>query len=882
MSNLLDRASVVLTPTAYNNGEALCIKPDDGSGDFTFSRNSAATRVNAQGLVENVQILSSNLVQNGDFSEEGSEEVSNGSFSQEGSELITNGDFATDSDWFKSGQVTIGGGVAYFDSDGTFTQIAQNLSGISGKSAKVVIEITEYNQGTLKVLFSGGAQQNLPTSVGTHTLYFSNVASNTLNIARVGGVTNIKIDNVSCVEVGQDWDLGTGWSIGEDKVIVTSTANQQLKQTLTTTIGKSYKVSLEILDITEGAIRIYLRDGGTAYFVGGTYASSGVYDFYFTSTETLNTFAVYPLGITTASITNISVKEVGQNWDLGTGWSIGENKAIQDGTGSGISGWLRQQPLTIGKTYAFSCYVETSDVGVVGSVNDNWTSFISFNNGSGEYTTTFTPQSTEINFAPQSSKSYSVTNISVIEITDDTNLPRINYENFSYQDALGSEEISNGDFATDSDWIKGTGWSISGGTANCDGTQTSNSNLLQSNTATSGNTYKITYTITNYVSGTFKSVLGVGGVVRNSNGVYSEYITATSSSFLLQANSDFIGSIDNVSVKEYLGQSVVPGSGCGSWLFEPASRNLVPYSEDFSDASWLMGESTITSNYATSPSGNNDASRWLSNSGASSSAITAGPTVLDNTAYTISFYVKSNGNNKDVFRLIISSGADGLVSNDLTATSKWQRFTYSGTRLTTGTRFGLLFPSDNSEVDLQIWGAQLEQQSYATSYIPNFGEANGVSRNQDVCTGGGSLASINSTEGTLYFEFKPNSADISVVSISDGSTSNFIQIYIPFSASSLRYRATTSGVVQFDNQINTAINLTLNHKYAIKWKLNDFSLWVDGIKINSQLIGSTPIGLNQINFYNVFGGGSKVNGKTKALAVFPYLSDAELTELTTI
>ena len=68
MSNLLDKASIILTPTAYNNGEALCVKPSDGSGDFDFSRNSAATRVNAQGLVENVQILSSNLVQNGDFS----------------------------------------------------------------------------------------------------------------------------------------------------------------------------------------------------------------------------------------------------------------------------------------------------------------------------------------------------------------------------------------------------------------------------------------------------------------------------------------------------------------------------------------------------------------------------------------------------------------------------------------------------------------------------------------------------------------------------------------------------------------------------------------------------------------------------------------------
>ena len=71
MANLLDRSSLVLTPTAYNNGEALCIKPDDGSGDFDFQQKVAATRVNAQGLVENVQILSSNLVQNGDFSEEG-------------------------------------------------------------------------------------------------------------------------------------------------------------------------------------------------------------------------------------------------------------------------------------------------------------------------------------------------------------------------------------------------------------------------------------------------------------------------------------------------------------------------------------------------------------------------------------------------------------------------------------------------------------------------------------------------------------------------------------------------------------------------------------------------------------------------------------------
>ena len=56
MANLLERSSLVLTPTAYNNGEALCIKPDDGSGDFQFSRNSDATRVNAQGIDETIGI----------------------------------------------------------------------------------------------------------------------------------------------------------------------------------------------------------------------------------------------------------------------------------------------------------------------------------------------------------------------------------------------------------------------------------------------------------------------------------------------------------------------------------------------------------------------------------------------------------------------------------------------------------------------------------------------------------------------------------------------------------------------------------------------------------------------------------------------------------
>jgi hypothetical protein len=49
VDNLLDKASILLTPTAYDNGSMLSIKPENGDGDFTFSRAGNASRVNSSG-----------------------------------------------------------------------------------------------------------------------------------------------------------------------------------------------------------------------------------------------------------------------------------------------------------------------------------------------------------------------------------------------------------------------------------------------------------------------------------------------------------------------------------------------------------------------------------------------------------------------------------------------------------------------------------------------------------------------------------------------------------------------------------------------------------------------------------------------------------------
>jgi hypothetical protein len=117
------------------------------------------------------------------------------------------------------------------------------------------------------------------------------------------------------------------------------------------------------------------------------------------------------------------------------------------------------------------------------------------------------------------------------------------------------EKVVNGDFATDSNWTKGTGWTISGGTANCDGTQTGLSEFkTEVGIAIQNMEVAFSFEVKNYSAGTLSATVEGTGALEfsgiNANGVYSA--TATSSDSLprvvFTASSDFVGSIDDVSV----------------------------------------------------------------------------------------------------------------------------------------------------------------------------------------------------------------------------------------------------------------------------------------------------------------------------------------------
>jgi hypothetical protein len=165
-------------------------------------------------------------------------------------------------------------------------------------------------------------------------------------------------------------------------------------------------------------------------------------------------------------------------------------------------------------------------------------------------------------------------------------------------------------------------------------------------------------------------------------------------------------------------------------LVEHAATNLLLRSNTLIGTGWLLNESTTTADFGHSPRGLLEATRWLSNLDTTVHALSFGPSgILENMTYTVSMWVKSNTGSNQNFRLIVSSS---FLSNDFTATNEWQRFSFTATRGTIGTRYGILRDSLNSPNDLLVWGAQLETGSVATSYIPTV--ASQVTRPADIIT----------------------------------------------------------------------------------------------------------------------------------------------------
>ena len=399
--------------------------------------------------------------------------------------------------------------------------------------------------------------------------------------------------------------------------------------------------------------------------------------------------------------------------------------------------------------------------------------------------------------------------------------------------------------------------------------------MLYQNILTNGKTYKVTFTVSDYNSlGEAKIIESSGSAIYTitSNGTFTFTFTHSDAdgNFLFRARNGAIFSVDNVSVKEYLGQEVVPDSGVGSWLFEPQSTNLVTYSEDFSQ--WDKSNAiTVTSNATTSPSGKLNAS------------------LLSTTTTNRFIYLSVNSAANSTFSIYVkwkngSGGIDlsvdgGFNYTSVSVTSEWTRV--SITPSSSITQLVLRIPTAS---ELYVWAAQVEALSFATSYIPTNGST--VTRLQDAAFGAGSSDLINSTEGVLYAEIAALADDGTnkiIGLFKDGDTANRINIYYTSGSNKMKFVVRISNTNVFNTTI-TLSDIANYNKVALSFKENEFKVYINGVKEAEQLSGSIyPINtLDKLNF-DQGGGAYPFYGKTKCVAVFKEaLTDEELTCLTTI
>ena len=329
-------------------------------------------------------------------------------------------------------------------------------------------------------------------------------------------------------------------------------------------------------------------------------------------------------------------------------------------------------------------------------------------------------------------------------------------------------------------------------------------------------------------------------------------------------------------------------SADGVLLLEPQSTNLITHSSELTNSSWVKTNTgtgsapSITSNYSISPDGTQNADRVIfnlnggtANGDISQVSVTIGS--VSSASYTNSVYIKSNtANNYD---LVVTDPSGGHIIKNIS--TEWQRFDNPRENVTNASfRIRLRGDEGTSDyADVSIWGAQLEQQSFVTSLINTSGST--VQRAADTANGAGNSEVFNDSEGVLFADIAANANDSSerFLSLSNGSSTNRISMWYYSATNGLAVAIYSGNVVQF---FTTTVlpKDTLYNKISVKYKQNDFALWINGFELATDTSGITPIGLSELSF-DRGDGALDFYGKTKQLGYYDTaLTDEELEYMT--
>jgi len=372
-----------------------------------------------------------------------------------------------------------------------------------------------------------------------------------------------------------------------------------------------------------------------------------------------------------------------------------------------------------------------------------------------------------------------------------------------------------------------------------------------------------------YPADSINSVSGASGSIYIQDAQLNQGLVADS--YLETTTTAVYGGItDNIPRLDYTDAS------CPSLLLEPQRTNIIDHSE-YIDNLYHRSGSIITTNYGISPEGVQNSTRvqrGTSYDGYQYFRYTVSPS----TTYTMSIYAKGSG----TIRFNFYDGTSAQTNSLTNLTSEWVRYSFTATSNSTTSMgdFGF-FISDDAEV----YGFQLEESSYVTSYIPTYGAS--VTRNSDITYKYNATSIVGTTEGVMFIDCVPPANDNPILMQLINNTSIYSQsIYFEYAKSinKIRCNAYDSGVLQASFELDATIGN--QYKIALAYKENDFAFYVNGSLVGTDTNASVQSGLQDVligvlkgsfGSYNFIG-----NDVNQAILFKTRLSNEELADLTTI
>lgn len=245
-------------------------------------------------------------------------------------------------------------------------------------------------------------------------------------------------------------------------------------------------------------------------------------------------------------------------------------------------------------------------------------------------------------------------------------------------------------------------------------------------------------------------------------------------------------------------------------LVEGQSTNLIPTSNFPQNLAWWTAPNMTGNTYAygLAPDGSNNALK-ASFSGDGLNQTIAGLVV--GTAYTFSFYAKNETATPVVVSVRLGSG-DNAENITIPANSAWAR--YSSTRTFNAGDQVLRWYFTTMNLEVWLWGCQLEALPFASSYIPTNGAA--VTRAKDVLY----LAPSGNVPSDIKMTF---AAQIKLMGKGLNSWPRVFEISDP---------ANKGPFIDMVTGLWGGVNIVGVRK-TVAARFSDTSHWLDGVKVGS-------------------------------------------------